>query len=719
MTLSRKAKESLKTALAMTVTYGIALQMEWEQPHWAAFAVAFVSLANVGQSLNKAALRVLGTVVAMVVAMVFIATAAQDRWLFMTLVSLWLALCTYRMGGSRHQYFWNVCGFVVVVISMTAGPDSANAFHIAIIRFLQTGLGILVYSLVCIFIWPVSSGPDFRAASASWAKVQRTLFEACMAGFRGDADREAISAQFKAEQQASAAYAANLESAETDDYEIWEQRALWRDYQRLSTDLTTAIYQWQECLEDLGPLSVDRLFPELEVFDQEIHRRISQVEGMLADESPEFRPRDVKTGLDRTAAAELTHFQRAALAAAHGRLLEIDSLTRSLFDCASALKGFGGEHAVSRSSREMAKWLVPDPDRALSALRIVVVMWLAFFAYVYVDGLPGGSTVVTMGAPFGMILAGMPQLRVSKLIVPVAIGALVGSAAHIFVMPHLSGFAQLGLMIFVITFAFCYLFAEPRQALGRAFGLALFVVIASVSNEQQYSFLKVATVVLTFAAIFLILEISAHIPFSPRPEDAFLRLLRRFFGSCERLATEFRRRRDLTWFGRLAREYHIRQVQSVPARLGAWARFINPKTLGADPEAVGTLLMTVQSLSSRMLDLLDQIARPQAAFLLREMHDDVRAWHRGVINGLQRLADDPASEARGDLRARLDTLVDHMESRIMDAVNKAHGIEIGEKEEVSFYRLLGAYRSLSEALVDYSRRSAVIDWTRWREERFA
>jgi uncharacterized membrane protein YccC len=56
MVLSRKAKESLKTALAMTVTYGIALHMDWDQPHWAAFAVAFVSLANVGQSLNKAAL---------------------------------------------------------------------------------------------------------------------------------------------------------------------------------------------------------------------------------------------------------------------------------------------------------------------------------------------------------------------------------------------------------------------------------------------------------------------------------------------------------------------------------------------------------------------------------------------------------------------------------------------------------------------------------------
>ena len=60
MTLSRKAKESIKTALAMTIAYGIALSMDWDRPYWAGFAVAFISLSTVGQSLNKGALRCWG-----------------------------------------------------------------------------------------------------------------------------------------------------------------------------------------------------------------------------------------------------------------------------------------------------------------------------------------------------------------------------------------------------------------------------------------------------------------------------------------------------------------------------------------------------------------------------------------------------------------------------------------------------------------------------------
>ena len=38
MTLSIKTKESIKTALAMTIAYGIALSMDWDRPYWAGFA---------------------------------------------------------------------------------------------------------------------------------------------------------------------------------------------------------------------------------------------------------------------------------------------------------------------------------------------------------------------------------------------------------------------------------------------------------------------------------------------------------------------------------------------------------------------------------------------------------------------------------------------------------------------------------------------------------
>ena len=61
ISLSTRTKEAIKTGLAMTIAYGIALYMDWDRPYWAGFAVAMISLATVGRSLNKAALRMLGT----------------------------------------------------------------------------------------------------------------------------------------------------------------------------------------------------------------------------------------------------------------------------------------------------------------------------------------------------------------------------------------------------------------------------------------------------------------------------------------------------------------------------------------------------------------------------------------------------------------------------------------------------------------------------------
>ena len=71
--MSTRFKEAVKTALAM----------DWDKPpYWAGFAVAFISLATVGQYLNKGAMRMLGTLVAFIVALRIIALFPQDRWLF-------------------------------------------------------------------------------------------------------------------------------------------------------------------------------------------------------------------------------------------------------------------------------------------------------------------------------------------------------------------------------------------------------------------------------------------------------------------------------------------------------------------------------------------------------------------------------------------------------------------------------------------------------------
>ena len=76
-----RAKEPFETALAITIAYGIVLAMDWEKLYWAGFAVAFVSLSTVGQSFNKVAMRMFGTV-GIIVALLLISLFPQERWYF-------------------------------------------------------------------------------------------------------------------------------------------------------------------------------------------------------------------------------------------------------------------------------------------------------------------------------------------------------------------------------------------------------------------------------------------------------------------------------------------------------------------------------------------------------------------------------------------------------------------------------------------------------------
>jgi hypothetical protein len=721
MALSRKAKEAIKTALAMTIAYGIALQMNWDKPYWAGFAVAFVSLATVGQSFNKAANRMLGTLVATIVALTVIGLFPQDRWLFMLILSGWVGFCTYMMGGAKYQYFWNLSGFASIVICVSAGMDSANAFRIAILRSQETGLGILVYSLVAILLWPTRSRRDFDSAAVKLAETQRQLYQASLKQM-GNKDKTDTTQELRTQLlQAQTRFGQLLEAAETDCYEVWEMRQLWQKFQQLSTDFAGTMAGWHGNFIELQMLDARSLMPNLAAFGKELESRFGQIESMLKGQPPEHRPNPIDLTLDKTGIHALSHFHRAALAVTRTRLLHLEALSRSLFETVYDIQGFDQKAKVPVAKPQPSGGFVFDPDRLTGAFHVMTILWLAYLAVIYVPDIPGGGALVSMAGVFGMILAGTPQLPVSKMFMPVASSVLYGAVIHIFVMPQLSSFYELGLLIFVTIFGICYLFAAPQQALSKVFGMALFIKVASINNQQTYSFLGTTTTAMLFMIIFLLLAIIVNIPFSARPEKVLLRLLGRYFRSCGYLIHNMHRdtQKKKTCFDRWQKNYHKHQLVSLPKKLGVWARFIDTKVLpGTEPPKIQAVLTGLQAFSYRMQELLAARGRTQSPFLLQELQQDVRAWRDRVEEILQRLTDEFDAGKKETLGARLTEIIDPLEQRIEETLDKGAENQLSNQDNENFYQLLGAYRGVSEALVDYAGSAHAINWNVWREERF-
>jgi len=705
----------------MTIAYGISLSQDWDKPYWAGFAVAFVSLASIGQSMNKAALRMFGTLMAMVVALTFIALFAQDRWAFILTVSVYAGFCCYMMSGSKHAYFWQLSSTVVLIISLDAGPDPVNAFNTAVLRAEQTGLGILVYSLVAIFLWPNRSVSAFNAAATELARTQNQFYQACLGLVQGQGDVPEVRRLSTTIVQAKTRFDQQLNAAEIDSTDVWELRRTWRRYQQQEMELMQALERWRESLAEVEAQHLLRLLPNLETFGAELDGRLAQIAQMLGDHAPDRVLQIQELAFDKDALRRLPYFDRATVVVARSNMLQLEQLTRALFETVSELKGYGTASAIPDPPRSLQSLFLPDLDRLANVIRFMAIIWMSWLGLIYINDLPGGTGLVSFAGALGIAIANMPQVSISKLVAPAAGSVLFAGILYIFLMPTLSSFIGLGLMIFGATFAITYLYSEPQQMLGRAFGLAMFVTIASISNEQSYNFLSVATTAMMFPLIFLVYATTAYFPWSPRPERRFVRLLGRYFRSSEYLMSTMRwdPARPTTRLERWKKAFHAREVATLPAKLGSWAPHLDNWALSSTSmEQVQTLMTSLQLLSHRMERLLGERDKPQAPFLVQQLLEDIRAWRIGIQTSFKRLAAGPAAGGTEVLRERLNQTLDKLEARIKEAVDNTPDAQYSERDAESFYRLLAAHRGVSTALVEYVDNAAAIDWAPWHEERF-
>ena len=64
------------------------------------------------------------------------------------------------------------------------------------------------------------------------------------------------------------------------------------------------------------------------------------------------------------------------------------------------------------------------------------------------------------------------------------------------------------------------------------------------------------------------------------------------------------------------------------------------------------------------------------------------------------------------------TQVDKMEARITATLEHPQRSLLNAQDYQNFYRLMGAFRSVNEALIAHQRLAAQIEWAGWRKARF-
>jgi uncharacterized membrane protein YccC len=177
MSKTTKLKEAIKTGLAFALVYGIALWAGWMNPYWAGWSVAVIALPTAGASILKGTYRAIGTIPGCIAALVIHALAPQERVLFMLLTCGWMFFTTYLMlSRKKDSYLWTMAGYTCLVILLADVDSPGNMFQHAVFRTVETIMGVVVYTLIAVFLWPLTNLGAIRKSSADLAATLNDIY---------------------------------------------------------------------------------------------------------------------------------------------------------------------------------------------------------------------------------------------------------------------------------------------------------------------------------------------------------------------------------------------------------------------------------------------------------------------------------------------------------------------------------------------------------------
>jgi uncharacterized membrane protein YccC len=719
--ISDRFKHAFKTALAIVIAYAIALSCDWAKPYWAAYTAATVSLVTRGEGVQKGLMRVSGAICGSLAGFALLAAFIQDRWPFITALSIFSAVCVYLGSGTRrYNYFWQQAGFFVSVIAFDSAFNAANAFQLGIERTQESMTGLLTYTAVNLLLWPRDSRKDMEQTVSRLLATLHQLFKNYSALLWGG-DNDKPSAELRAQATAlQARFGALLDAAAVDSWEVSEVGPAWRRCQALIAELGGTMDRWRVGFADLKGFQLHAISPALSAVLNEVEGRLTEIERMLAGEPPARQSRPITLEVDKDRLTTLAHFDRAAVNVTREQIEHIERTTRVLFATISEIRDFSPAVTTTAVPYTPSQLFALDRDRLAEAWRVFVCAWLVFLAVVYIPDIPSELGMVALATRFVILEAISPTASARSMLGPIFAGVAYAFPVYIFVMPYLSSFSQLALVVFAVTFMIDYFFHQSRQAVWRALGLYMFLMLIHVTNQQSYSFTTFANSALQWLIVLGLLCVTEYVPVSQQADHVFLCMVRRFLrSSAFLLSLGWRPRSDLSRWLRWRTTFHRHEIATLPQKLGTWGQALPQEALGSTTHVqVQELVTSLQALSLRIEALIEARTVPEPHATVGQLRADVRTWRIGVEKLLVDLAADPGAGDQASLRARVDAMLVRIEKSVEAALNTGSATPVLAEDNDNMYRLLGAHRGVSEGLIYFVGHSAAINWGRLSEARF-
>jgi uncharacterized membrane protein YccC len=176
------ARQAIKTSVAGLISLLVTNFFHLPQGYWAAISALIVMQSNVGATLSASRTRLAGTAVGAIVGGLFMALFGAGLTGFAVAVAISFIICdSLRLAESQRL------ATVTVAIIMLI-PAAAPAWIVALHRFIEVAVGIMIALAVSLVLWPNHARRSVRQGLADTLAKLALLFRAIMHSYQGTRD---------------------------------------------------------------------------------------------------------------------------------------------------------------------------------------------------------------------------------------------------------------------------------------------------------------------------------------------------------------------------------------------------------------------------------------------------------------------------------------------------------------------------------------------------
>jgi len=174
--LGPRFRLSLRSAIAATVALALALSFQWPYPYWAAIMVIVIMSPSLSTSLSLLPLRLVGVAIGAALGFLVVAFFGQDRIPFLVAMSAGSFIVGLGASSPRYGPFFLLGGISFPAVAIFGYANFQEAALIAFYRFAATSLGVLVFTISHLILWPGSSSAPPPPAAPASSPVEEAAF---------------------------------------------------------------------------------------------------------------------------------------------------------------------------------------------------------------------------------------------------------------------------------------------------------------------------------------------------------------------------------------------------------------------------------------------------------------------------------------------------------------------------------------------------------------